>query len=147
MEGRHSGARLHRQVQRLQATALKSLLRYFVVGACAASVDMLFFLIFSTALGFHYLVVGAVGFIVATLVNYILCIRWIFESGRRFGRRAEIASVYAVSTVGLALHMLVLWLGVTSFRLAEPLAKVVAIGLVFFWNYAARRYYVFQPRG
>ena len=107
---------------------------------------MVFFLIFSTALGFNYLVVGALGFIVATLVNYILCIRWIFESGRRFGRRAEIASVYAVSTIGLALHMLLLWLGVARLGLAEPLAKVVAIGLVFFWNYAARRYYVFHAR-
>ncbi len=122
------------------------LLRYFWVGSCAALLDLIFFLLFHNALGLNYLVVGIVGFILATLLNYLLSVHWVFTSGIRFGRRLEIASVYGVSLVGLALHALVLFTLVEHMDVSPLAAKVLATGLVFFWNFSARRYFVFAPK-
>jgi putative flippase GtrA len=124
---------------------VKNLPRYFLVGGTAATVDLSFFLIFSTWLGFNYLFVGILGFVIATFVNYVLSIRWVFISGQRFTRQTEIQYVYIISLAGLGLHALILYSAVTYFGLLDIAGKIIATGLVFFWNYSARNYYVFKP--
>ena len=120
--------------------------RYFVVGGTAACVDIGLFMLFAGALGFPYLRVAAVTFVLATLVNYALSVRFVFVSGERFTRGWEVALVFAVSAAGLALNGAILWACVE--RLALPLlaGKLVATGSVFAWNYLARRHFVFAVR-
>lgn len=125
---------------------MKTLPRYFVVGGVAGLFDFLFFLLFNTWLGFHYLLIGICGFILATFINYWLSILWVFNSGARFSRRTEIFSVYVVSLVGLLLHALILAIAIEKIGLPGPIAKILATGLVFIWNYTARHYYVFSAK-
>lgn len=125
----------------------RGLARYFLVGGAAACVDVGLFTLFARQLGFAYQPVAAVTFVLATLVNYELSIRFVFQSGRNFGRRWEIAMVYAVSAVGLAVNAAILWAGVRQMRLDLLAAKLLATGTVFIWNYLARRLFVFgAPR-
>jgi putative flippase GtrA len=121
----------------------RRLARYFAVGGAAAAVDISLFMLFAGWLGFPYLRVTVCTFLVATLVNYVLSVRFVFVSGERFTRGREIVLVYAVSALGLALHAAILWLAFE--RLGFPLlaAKLAATGTVFFWNYVARRLFVF----
>jgi putative flippase GtrA len=114
-----------------------------VGGACAAT-DLVLFLAFAQYLGFPsaFLAAGS-RFVVATLLNYFLSVRFVFVSGLRFGPRWEIAMVFAVSAVGLALNQLILATAVESWGLNLLMSKVVATGSVFFWNYFARRLIVF----
>lgn len=125
---------------------MNTLPRYFVVGGIAGLFDLLFFLLFNTIFGFHYLWVGISGFILATFINYWLSILWVFNSGARFSRRAEVFSIYAVSLVGLILHAIILATAIEKFLLPGPIAKILATCLVFIWNYTARHYYVFSTR-
>lgn len=121
------------------------LVRYFFVGAAAAAVDIGLFALLVHAFGFHYLLVGAVTFVLATGVNYALSVRVVFQSGVRFARAQEIALVFAVSAIGLAVNQVVLFVGVEQLSLPPVLAKVMATGTVFFWNYWARAHFVFKP--
>lgn len=123
---------------------MKTFARYFLVGGTAAAVDLSFFVVFSTWLGFNYLIVGAVGFIIATLVNYVLSIRFVFQSGKRFSQSREIAYVYGISAIGLGLHTAILFVAVSQAGWPGLAGKILATGLVFIWNYSARRYYVFN---
>src|SRR5713226_408177 len=117
---------------------------YFVVGGISAVVDIAFFFVFAKLLGFNYLVVATVGFVIATLVNYALSIRMVFTSGVRFGKRKEIALVYLVSAAGLAVNLLVLFLAASVAGLELMLSKVIATGTVFFWNFLTRNYFIFR---
>jgi putative flippase GtrA len=125
---------------------MRTLPRYFVAGGIAGLFDFLFFLLFNTLLGFYYLWVGISGFILATFINYWLSILFVFNSGARFSRRTEIISVYVVSLVGLLLHALILAIAIEKFVLPGPIAKILATGSVFIWNYTARHYYVFRAK-
>jgi putative flippase GtrA len=87
--------------------------------------------------------VAAVTFVIATLVNYLLSVRFVFRSGQRFRRRWEIAMVYVVSGVGLALNQGILFFCVEMLYLGLLLSKLTATGMVFFWNYLARRFFIF----
>ena len=117
--------------------------RYFVVGGICACVDIGLFMLFAKGLGLPYLRVAAGTFLIATLLNYVLSVRFVFVSGRRFTRRWEVALVFAVSGMGLAVNASVLWFGVEFARFGLLLSKLVATGVVFFWNYFARRVLIF----
>jgi putative flippase GtrA len=73
-------------------------------------------------------------------------VRFVFTSGVRFSRGQELALVYLVSGVGLALHLAILYAAVDLLRLELMLSKVGATGGVFLWNFLARNYFVFKPR-
>lgn len=123
------------------------IVRYFFVGGIAASVDLCIFIVFAKLIGWNYLAVAAVGFIIATLVNYLLSIRHVFESGVRFARRHEIGLVFLISGIGLLINQTVLYAGVDILGWETIFSKVVATGTVFLWNYGARAGFVFsKPR-
>ncbi|MFT7564069.1 MAG: putative flippase GtrA, partial [Bacteroidia bacterium] len=50
-------------------------IRYAAVGATAAILDFLIFAVFAKYLNYNYLLIGAIGFIIATMLNYFLSIR------------------------------------------------------------------------
>ena len=122
---------------------LKRLARYFLVGGAAACVDIGLFLVGTSVLDLPYLRVNAFGFVVATLVNYFLSVRFVFVSGARFRRRWEVVLVFIVSAIGLGLNQLILAGGVEIAHLIPIVAKLIATGAVFSWNYLARRLIVF----
>jgi len=117
--------------------------RYFAVGAAAATVDLGLFTVMVTGLGAHYLAGGAAAFLVATVVNYLLCIRFVFTSRSRFSRRGELIAVYFVSGSGLVVHQAILYAGVDLLRQSVYASKLAAMAVVFFWNYLLRKHYVF----
>jgi len=120
--------------------------KYFVVGGLSACVDIGFFFVFAKLLDFNYLAVATVGFLIAVPVNYLLSVRFVFKSGARFKPLQELALVYLVSSIGLALHLLVLYAAVDRLGLELMLSKFGATGSVFLWNFLARNYFVFRPR-
>ena len=122
---------------------LKSVSRYFLVGGAAAAVDVGLFMLFAQGLGLPYLRVAAATFVLATLVNYFLSVRFVFVSGLRFRRRWEIALVFAVSAVGLLVNQAILWACVELGGFGLLGAKLAATAVVFSWNYLARRHIVF----
>lgn len=118
--------------------------KYFFVGAVAAAVDITIFFVFAKLAGLNYLIVGASGFILATLVNYALSIRHVFESEIRFSKRKEILIVYIISLVGLTMNQLVLYMCIDLAQVEMMLSKLLATSTVFFFNYHARKSFVFK---
>jgi putative flippase GtrA len=121
------------------------IIRYFFVGAAAALVDWILFGIFAQLLGLPWFAVALASFMCATLVNYVLSVRHVFRSGTRFSPPHEMAMVFAVSAAGLAINQTILWLLIERADWYPMLAKIQATGVVFIWNYAIRRFYIFRP--
>ena len=122
------------------------IVRYFFVGAVAATVDIALFTVFARLLGYNYLAVAGCTFVIATLVNYSLSVRHVFASGARFGRSREVALVFAVSAIGLAINQGVLFVAVDRLGLNLVLSKILATGIVFLWNYQLRANFVFKAQ-
>lgn len=116
--------------------------KYMIVGAISFSVNFIFLYSLTEFLAIHYLGSAAFGFILATIVNYLLCITFVFESGRH-SRFNEILLVFIVSGIGLLLNETIIFLLVEFIKLWYINAGIMAAAVVFFWNYSARKYYVF----
>lgn len=120
------------------------IVRYFFVGGVAAAIDIGLFFIFAKQVGWNYLLVGAGSFVVATLANYLLSVRLVFQSGARFARHHELLLVYLVSFVGLAVNQTALYVGVEMLLIDMMFAKLFATAMVFFWNYGVRAHFIFR---
>jgi putative flippase GtrA len=122
------------------------LIKYFFVGGAAAFVDISLFALFAKLLQFNYLIVGSLGFILATLINYRLSICYVFNSGIRFDKKQELLAVYTVSALGLLMHQLALYTAVQILNMELMVSKINATGLVFLWNFSIRNFFVFAVK-
>lgn len=122
-----------------------TLLRYIGVGGTAAIVDLGVFQTLSIILpAWHYLLCSTISFLIATWVNYLLSIRFVFLSGAQYGRSGEITLVYLVSLLGLAVHHATFYYAVEFLSLPILLGKISGMGCAFFWNFSSRRYWIFR---
>lgn len=128
--------------QGLGAIADSALLRYLFVGGIAAFADWAIFAFFAIGLSLDYIPIAVIGFLVATLINYSLSIRFVFVGGRH-AQRVEVSLVFLVSAFGLLLNVAALFALMKLLLMHPMLAKVLATAAVFAWNFGARKFWVF----
>jgi putative flippase GtrA len=121
----------------------RSALRYAAVGGIAFAVDLGCLL----ALVEHMplLAANTLAFLAANAVNFWLGHVWVFE--RSFGGPAmarQYAGVLVISVVGLGLNDALVWGGVEIAGAPLVASKIIATGVVMFWNYMARALWVYR---
>jgi len=122
------------------------LVRYFFVGGAAAAVDFAIFFLLVKGFGYPWFPVAIFSFVVATATNYLLSIRFVFESRARFRRRHEILLVFLVSAAGMVVNQAILWLTIDVLALNLLVSKIAASGTVFGFNFALRHGFIFRSR-
>ena len=120
------------------------IVRYFFVGSAATVVDIGIFTVAVKGFGFDWFFVALFSFVLATATNYLLSIRYVFKSGVRFKKQAEVSLVILVSGIGLVINQSVLWLLIEMAGIDEALSKLMATGTVFLWNYMVRSRFIFR---
>lgn len=115
--------------------------QYFGAGIIAAFTEWsVFFSVIS--LEINYLISVTVAFLIATGVNYYFS-RLIFKSSR-FDKTKVISLVYFVSFMGLLLNLFFMWILFDILNIYSLFAKIIATGIVFFWNFLLRKYFIFS---
>ena len=120
------------------------IVRYFFVGGVAAGLDITVFGILTKGLGLPWFSVAVFSFVLANIVNYLLSIWYVFNSGVRFSRHHEVFWVFVVSGVGLVFNQAILWALIERLTWDLLLAKIAATSGVFLWNYGVRRNFIFK---
>jgi putative flippase GtrA len=118
------------------------LLFYVVVGGLSACVDIGLFTVLLWS-GWPVLPASIASFVAATIVNYILSISLAFARGK-YQVPMEVLRFWLVALVGLAVNALSVWLLVEVVALAPIPAKILAVPIVFVWNFVGRRLLVFH---
>ena len=117
---------------------LLEIFRFAIVGGASFVVDYALLYFCTEWLGIHYLYSAAISFTVSVIVNYWLCVVFVFEgAGKQTGRQA--ALFIGSSVVGLGINQVCMWMFVEKFGLHYMLAKIGATFIVMFWNYVMKR--------
>lgn len=87
----------------------------------------------------HYLVAGAISFLAATLLNYLLCTLWLFRVRRVKYRPLEFLAYLTITGVGLGCNVGLLWFFTERFGWHFALSKLAATALVVVWNFSSRK--------
>ena len=125
-------------------------LKFATVGAFGMVVDLTVLNVMHKVFGLPLLVANSISFSVAVVSNFTWNRLWTFPESRQRPIAKQLGQFAIVNIIGLAINNLVLW---TVFNLIKGfipdplnynLAKIVAIGVVLFWNYSVNRAWTYR---
>jgi len=112
--------------------------RFFIVGAISTTIDFLLYALLVSS-GLPYTIAIVIGYLAGLLVNFHLTRTRVFPNQSRFSKlHQEFLAIFLISIVAIALNICIVWalaqLGIDYYS-----ARVMALVLVFFFNYYARK--------
>jgi len=122
-----------------------SSVRFLFLGAGSTIVDYLIFSILLT-LGMHYLGAVAIGYTIGFVFNFIIGRSMVFKDGSKvdsFTHELTIVSIITIFGLGLSLFLMYM-LSEACCQLDPLFARLITIGIVFFYNYIARKIFVYH---
>lgn len=128
---------------------------YLVIGGSAAILEwILFYVILRCIDGlygavfptYHVLTATTAALTLSTCYHYVMGNIFVFDSGSRYRKKAEISLVFLVSTIGLLWNLLLMWIFTAPALLGLPPvpSKILASAIVTVWNYLSRKKWVFK---
>ena len=121
--------------------AFKQFALYLVVGGIATVVEWACFWVFNHWM--HYTLATALAFVVSTFANWLAGRLLVFKKSAQ-SLLAELAQIYGTSIVGLLMNLAIMWVAVEQFGVQEMIAKIIATGIVFFWNFFVRKLLIYK---
>jgi len=124
---------------------MKTVHKFLLLGLTTTAID---YIVYSVAilLNINYVIAIIMGYSTGLLANYFIGRRYIFTSGAKVGSSShEFAAVVIIAAMGALFNIAIVKLLSYSLFSIDPLySRVVAIGVVFFWNYFARKLWVYH---
>jgi putative flippase GtrA len=118
--------------------------RYTLVGALAFLVDFACLFWLTEMVGLHYLLSAALSFVGGLMTNYTLANRWVFQQRTAINGSVHFACFALIGLLGLGLNELLMWLLTEYLFLHYLLSKAGATGVVYLWNFLARKYTLYR---
>ena len=120
------------------------LFRYAIVGGLSFVVDYGSLWLLTEKAGLPYLWSAAIAFILGLICNYLLSTAWVFGESRIKNAWGEFLAFAIIGVIGLGLNELIMYACTDGLGFHYMLSKIVSTGIVFFWNFLARRFLVFK---
>jgi putative flippase GtrA len=119
--------------------------RALLASALAAVFDVSLLVLLVEQGGWHPVAAAVFSYSGGALLQYLFCAWWVFPQTPQCA--TGLAAFMFLSLVGLGITGLTMaglheWL-----RVNYILAKVVALGLAFAWNFLSRKFWIFKPIG
>jgi putative flippase GtrA len=118
--------------------------RYTVVGGLSFLLDFFLLHVFVKWIGFSYLLSATFAFGAGFLLNYTLSVLWVFNYRNCHSKRLEFLIFLAVGIGGIILTDLILVIFTPLLYGNYLVAKIVAVVVVYFWNFFLRRQLLFN---
>lgn len=118
------------------------LLKFGVVGGLGIGMDFSVTWICKEKLKINKYISNALGFSCAVVQNYLLHRIWTFES-KNPAVFLQFSKFLMISLIGLAINFAFVYLFHERFQVPFYGSKILAILLVFFWNFSANYYFTF----
>jgi putative flippase GtrA len=130
---------------RLNRAETATAARFAVVGACNTGVDFAVFSLLFYIFDAPLLVANTIAYLLAVSNSFVLNKYWTFAKTCQAGRiEQQISRFLLLGLVGLALSNIVVWR--LAVYLPEIVAKMLAVVVLFAWNFGTSRLLVFKVR-
>ena len=116
----------------------REIFRFVISGGVCFLVEYGTLILMKEGFGIHYLIASGIGFMLSVVLNYLMCVRWVFPNTQGKGNKAKMLFL-VTSLIGLALNQLFMWAFVDGLGIYYLLAKVITTILIMVWNYITKR--------
>lgn len=119
----------------------KEFSRFIIVGVTNTTANYALYAVCLMLLGWHYLIAGALGFLLGAMIGYILNYRWTFKSNVAFGKGS--IKYLSIQLFCLCLHMATQVAVVTWLYVPAIWSQLAGIVVTTFVNFGLSRKIVF----
>lgn len=123
---------------------VRELRRFLVAGSLCFLLDFVTLVTLRELFGVAVLVANLFGLSVGLIATYLLSTHWVFERRVLSRRRTEFTIFLLLTLLGLGLNEVCLWGATDLAGLHYTLAKVLATGMTFMFNFATRKLVLFR---
>lgn len=120
------------------------MIKYGTVSVIALIVDFGTLLVLNLVFNVNYLMSASVGFTLGLIVNFFLSNERVFAGPRIKNKTVNFAAFALIGVVGLVANDVIIWLCHGVLHLSVFISKCIAVAVVFFWNFLARRQFLYQ---
>jgi len=116
---------------------------FIIVGLITVFFDYLILYLLTELAKISYLVSSGVGFILASILNYWLSVKFVFERGR-FNNVMEFSVFLFFTLMGLSLNQALMFTLVDILIMHYIIAKAISLIVVTTFNFLSKKFIVFK---
>ena len=116
--------------------------KFVIVGGISFVVDFIVYVVMCNVLYIHYIIAGVAGFSISVIVNYILSMKFVFESKENMRKDKEFIVFVVLSLMGMLLNSLVLFICIDLIFMHNIIAKIIATAIVMVYNFVSRKIFL-----
>lgn len=113
--------------------------KYFGAALVGYAVDLGVLIFCKEVLQLHYLVGAILGFTAGLVVVYLLSNRYVFGESKIKSKSTEFGIFAIIGIIGLILLTFLMWVMTDVAHINYLLSKILATGVVYIWNFFARK--------
>lgn len=119
----------------IEQLSIKQLCSFGIVGVVAFLIDYGIMNILYTKLGCTLLIANTCGFIISTIVNYILSKKHVFD----MKTSNAFIKFTILSVLGLLINNMTMILCIDCMKFVTLMAKIIATGVCMIWNFVTKK--------
>ncbi|NMA94061.1 MAG: GtrA family protein [Clostridiales bacterium] len=129
-------------MDKLKGTDIVQIRNFLIVGVVVTAFDFVMLKFLTDGLKLHYLIAAGLAFLISTVLNYLLSMKFVFQGREGRSRREEFIVFAILCGMGLALTELFMWLFVGKLELHYMLAKLFTTFFVTLWSFLSRKIFL-----
>jgi len=139
-----NNTKIHSVIKGKTDNTFIQLIRYTFVGGLAFIIDFGTLFILTEYLNIHYLISAGIAFISGLIINYLISTKWVFSKRSYNNRNLEFLLFAFIGVAGLGLNELFMWIFTDLFLIYYLFSKIITTVIVYFWNFLARKFLLFN---
>lgn len=118
---------------------IEQIMKFGVVGFLCFGIDYGLMIFLTEICGISYLVSSGISFSVSVMVNYILSLKFVFETDENNSKVVEFFIFIILSVIGLGINQALMWICVDKMHVHYMISKIGVTGAVMVYNFITRK--------
>ena len=118
---------------------IEQIMKFGVVGFLCFGIDYGLMIFLTEACSLSYLVSSGISFSVSVIVNYILSLKFVFDTGKDNNKIVEFLIFIVLSVIGLGINQALMWVCVDKLHVHYMISKIGVTGVVMVYNFVTRK--------
>ena len=118
---------------------IEQIMKFGVVGVVCFLIDYGLMILLTEKFGVEYLISSGISFSVSVIVNYILSLTFVFDTGKGQNKIAEFVIFVVLSVIGLGINQVLMWICVEKLHIHYMISKIGVTGVVMVYNFITRK--------
>lgn len=117
----------------------EQIFKFGIVGCLCFFVDYGLMISLTEIFGINYLVSSGLSFTVSVIINYILSLKFVFDTRSNNKKVMEFLIFILLSIIGLGLNQCLMWISVEKLHIFYMLSKIGTTAVVMVYNFITRK--------